>query len=185
MAVHDVSVSRGDLSIVRKAVSNPLAAVSITDRVWITICRRVVIDTSGRGPVRRQRNGRPRDAVGSWPRFHRRLYWDLYRMVDRSSCQPSVRFTGQGSRLRRTLLAVQQRQSPTPYVAGRVRVRVVRVAAGHALECRLALPRRGVDVPARVAGAAGVLGRHFDDSGRLVREHLARAPPIPLRESLG
>ena len=34
---------------------------------------------------------------------------DLYRMVDRLSCQPSVRFAGQGSRLRRTLLAVQQR----------------------------------------------------------------------------
>ena len=57
--------------------------------------------------------------------------WDLYRMVDKSSCQPPVRFTGQWSRLRRMLLAVQQRQSPTPDVAGRVRVRVVRVAAGH------------------------------------------------------
>ena len=98
-------------------------------------------------------------------------------MLDRLSCQPSVRFTGQGSRLCRTLLAVQQRQSPTPYVAGRICVRVVRVAAGHALECRLALPRRGVDVPARVAGAAGVLGRHFYDSGRLVREHLLERPP--------
>ena len=106
-------------------------------------------------------------------------------MLDRLSCQPSVRFTGQGSRLCRTLLAVQQRQSPTPYVAGRICVRVVRVAAGHALECRLALPRRGVDVPARVAGAAGVLGRHFYDSGAPCTRASARAPPIPLRGSLG
>ena len=83
---------------------------------------------------------------------------DLYRMIDSLRCQPPVRYTGQGSRPSRTLLAVQQRQSPTPYVAGRVRVRVVRVAAGHTSEARLALPRRGIDVPARVTGAARVRG---------------------------
>ena len=42
---------------------------------------------------------------------------------------------GRGSRQARTLLAVQQRRSPTPYVADRVQVRVIREAAGHALEC--------------------------------------------------
>ena len=49
MAVHDVLIARRDVSIVRKALSNPADAVSITDRVWITICRRPVIDTSTSG----------------------------------------------------------------------------------------------------------------------------------------
>ncbi len=65
-------------------------------------------------------------------------FWGLYRLLDNLRRQPSIRFAGRRGRWMRTPLAVQLRQSPTPDVAGRVQVRMIRVAAGHALKTRLA-----------------------------------------------
>ena len=47
IAAADVSITRVALSIVHDAVSNRTDAMSITLRVWITICRTGMIDTSG------------------------------------------------------------------------------------------------------------------------------------------
>ena len=55
IAVCDVSIAPVDLSIVNEALSTCPDEVSIALRVWITICRRGVIDTWARGGVRLRR----------------------------------------------------------------------------------------------------------------------------------
>ncbi len=95
------------------------------------------------------------------------------RPVPPASC---YLLTGRGSRQTRTLLVVQQRQSPTPDDAGRVQVRVFRMAAGHALECP-GVPGGGIDMPAGRTGPAGVAGTDRDHPVRLVLQHPAQGSP--------
>ncbi len=71
-------------------------------------------------------------------------------------------------------LPVQQRQSPTPDLAGSIRVRVVGMAAGHAVKHRLRAARCGVDMAAGRAGPAGVAGIDRDHAPRLVVQHCAQ-----------
>ena len=77
----------------------------------------------------------------------------------------------------RTLLAVQLRQSPTPYVAGRVEVRVVAVPARGTPKERLRDARLRVDVAAGMAGLARMVGRDQLHARRLVAQHLFQCCP--------
>ncbi len=77
----------------------------------------------------------------------------------------------------RSPLAVQQRQSPTRDVAGRVQFRVIPVAAGHALETRLGAARGRVRMATRGAGPAGVGRVHRNQPRRLVRERRPETAP--------